>query len=104
MFDHLKLTKKHKRRSYIENETHLRKTCKLKLRINMHVDALQFNRVSHSVFFYFRMLFGEFRFMFQQLAMHERCPGFIRNIISSFIRFISKLAPQVPPANTSTTN
>jgi hypothetical protein len=50
------------------------------------------------------MLFGEFRLMFQQLAMHERCPGFIRNIILSFTRFISNLAPPVAPANTGPTN
>lgn len=53
---------------------------------------------------YSRMLFGEFRLMFQQLAMHERCPGFIRNIILSFTRFISNLAPPVAPANTGPTN
>jgi hypothetical protein len=49
------------------------------------------------------MLFGEFRLMFQQLAMHERCPGFIRNIIFSLIRFISNLAPAVAPPDTTTT-
>ena len=53
---------------------------------------------------YSRMLFGEFRLMFQQLAMHERCPGFIRNIIYSLIRFISNMAPPVPPPNTAPTN
>lgn len=53
-------------------------------------------------FISFRMLFWEFRVMFQQLTMHEKCPGFVRKIIDSFIRFISNLAPQVAPTNTGT--
>lgn len=52
--------------------------------------------------FSFRMLFWEFRVMFQQLAMHEKCPGFVRKIIDSFIRIISNLAPAVAPTNTGT--
>ncbi|XP_046853392.1 transmembrane protein 33-like [Xenia sp. Carnegie-2017] len=49
---------------------------------------------------YSRLVFGEFRIMFQQMAMNAKCPGFVRNLIFSFIRFISNLAPPVVTANT----
>ena len=46
------------------------------------------------------MLFGQFRLVFEYVAMHQSCPVFIRNIIFGFIRFVSNLAPPVQQATT----